>query len=33
MAGAINATNKWDLVLFLDPDETDLSRMGPGMRK
>ena len=28
MAGAINATNKWDLVLFLDPDETDFVQDG-----
>ena len=28
MAGAINATNKWDLVLFLDPDGTDFVQDG-----
>lgn len=28
MAGAINATNEWDLVLFLDPDGTDFVQDG-----
>lgn len=28
MAGMINATNEWDLVLFLDPDGTDFVQDG-----